>query len=161
MDFTAEEIGEILQLLDETAHDELTIKTARMQIVLRRGNAGGWTQETRTLHARPAIVPDGSAEATPAEAIATGDGRQAAADVIEIRSPLPGTFYRAPRPGADPFVEAGSCVSKHTVVAIIETMKLMNSIPAGVEGEVLEICAGNGDLVEAATVLMRIKVARP
>ena len=59
---------------------------------------------------------------------------------MAVRAPLPGTFYRAPRPGAAPFVEVGSRVSADTVVGIVETMKLMNSVHAGVAGTVAEIC---------------------
>ena len=68
-----------------------------------------------------------------------------------------GTFYRAPKPGAAPFVEVGSQVESETVVGIIETMKLMNSVYAGVSGTVIEICAANGELVDAQRVLMRVQ----
>jgi acetyl-CoA carboxylase biotin carboxyl carrier protein len=71
---------------------------------------------------------------------------------------LPGTFYRAPRPGAAPFVEAGSRVEADSVVGIVETMKLMNSVHAGVAGTVTEICLGNGEPVEHGDTLMRIEV---
>jgi acetyl-CoA carboxylase biotin carboxyl carrier protein len=68
-----------------------------------------------------------------------------------------GTFYRAPRPGADPFVEPGSRVDSDSVVAIIEVMKLMYSVAAGFSGEVEEICAENGDLVHKGERLMLIR----
>ena len=68
-----------------------------------------------------------------------------------------GTFYRAPKPGAAPFVEVGSPVDAETVVGIIETMKLMNSVYAGVGGTVTEICVANGELVDAQRVLMRVQ----
>ena len=68
-----------------------------------------------------------------------------------------GTFYRAPTPGAPPFVDVGSQVGEHTVVGIIEVMKLMNSISAGALGTVTEICVSDGELVEAGQVLMRLQ----
>ena len=74
-----------------------------------------------------------------------------------ITAPLIGTFYRAPKPGAKPFVEVGSSVDEHTVVCIIETMKLMNSIPAGVCGEITDICVDNAGFVEQGQILMRVK----
>jgi acetyl-CoA carboxylase biotin carboxyl carrier protein len=77
--------------------------------------------------------------------------------VIEIRPPIMGTFYRAPKPGAAPFVEIGSQVEAETVVGIIETMKLMNSVYAGAHGTVSEICVANGELVNAQRVLMRLQ----
>jgi acetyl-CoA carboxylase biotin carboxyl carrier protein len=80
-----------------------------------------------------------------------------AAGTLEIRPPIVGTFYRAPKPGAPPFVEIGSEVQEDTVVAIIETMKLMNSIPAGVRGRVVEICVADAEFVEQDRVLMRVQ----
>jgi acetyl-CoA carboxylase biotin carboxyl carrier protein len=70
---------------------------------------------------------------------------------------LPGTFYRAPRPGAAPFVEVGDEVREDTVVAIVETMKLMNSVHAGTRGRVTEICVENAEPVGQAATLMWIE----
>jgi acetyl-CoA carboxylase biotin carboxyl carrier protein len=77
-----------------------------------------------------------------------------------VRAPLLGTFYRAPRPGAPPFVAVGSLVRPDTVVCIIETMKLMNSVTAGVSGTVTEILLANAQFAEQDTVLMRIRADR-
>jgi acetyl-CoA carboxylase biotin carboxyl carrier protein len=82
------------------------------------------------------------------------------ASLVAVRAPLPGTFYRAPRPGAAPFVEVGSRVSVDTVVGIVETMKLMNSVPAGTEGTVAEICVGNAEPTAQGATLMRIRADR-
>jgi acetyl-CoA carboxylase biotin carboxyl carrier protein len=68
-----------------------------------------------------------------------------------------GTFYRAPAPGADPFVEVGRHVDADTTVCIIEVMKLMNSIPAEARGVVTEILVANGAHVEPGDVLVVIK----
>jgi acetyl-CoA carboxylase biotin carboxyl carrier protein len=78
------------------------------------------------------------------------------AGLAEIRAPLPGTFYRAPQPGAPPFVDIGSQVAGDTVVAIIETMKLMNPVYAQVAGTVTEICLADGELAAQGAVLMRV-----
>jgi acetyl-CoA carboxylase biotin carboxyl carrier protein len=74
-----------------------------------------------------------------------------------VAAPLPGTFYRAPRPGAAPFVQAGDQVSPDTVVAIVETMKLMNSVHAGTAGRVLRICLADGDFAPVGTTLILIE----
>jgi acetyl-CoA carboxylase biotin carboxyl carrier protein len=74
-----------------------------------------------------------------------------------VRAPLPGTFYRAPMPGAPPFVELGRRVEPDTVVGIVETMKLMNSVPAGVGGTVAEIPLANAAFAERDAVLMWIQ----
>ena len=103
-----------------------------------------------------------------AEGTVTGGDSQAAADgsqeaaaaadgLSAVPAPLPGTFYRAPRPGADPFVQVGDAVSPDTVVAIVETMKLMNSVHAGTAGRVSRICVDNGEFAPAGITLMLIE----
>ena len=85
-------------------------------------------------------------------------GTAADADGLSaVPAPLPGTFYRAPRPGADPFVQVGDAVSPDTVVAIVETMKLMNSVHAGTAGRVSRICLENGEFAAAGITLMLIE----
>ncbi|HLK73678.1 MAG TPA: biotin/lipoyl-containing protein [Streptosporangiaceae bacterium] len=77
--------------------------------------------------------------------------------LVAVRAPLPGTFYRAPRPGAAPFVEVGSRVGADTVVGIVETMKLFNSVAAGVAGTVAEICLANAEFAARGATLLRIR----
>jgi biotin carboxyl carrier protein len=79
------------------------------------------------------------------------------ASLVAVRAPLPGTFYRAPRPGAAPFVEVGSRVGADTVVGIVETMKLFNSVTAGAAGTVAEICLGNGEFADRGATLLSIR----
>ena len=74
-----------------------------------------------------------------------------------VRSPMVGTFYRAPEPGAPPFVEVGARVQPETIVCIIEVMKLMNSVPAGVAGVVTDVLAENAHMVEYGQALIAIK----
>ena len=74
-----------------------------------------------------------------------------------IRAPMVGTFYRAPEPGAKPFVEVGTKVKRDTVVCIIEVMKLMNSVAAGADGEVVGIYAENGHAVEPGQALIAVR----
>jgi biotin carboxyl carrier protein len=88
---------------------------------------------------------------------AAGDGEHEDAGLVAVRAPLPGTFYRAPRPGAAPFAEVGSRVGADTVIGIVETMKLMNSVPAGVAGVVAEFCVANAELVAQGAALLRIR----
>jgi acetyl-CoA carboxylase biotin carboxyl carrier protein len=73
-----------------------------------------------------------------------------------VSSPLLGTFYRAPKPGAPPYVDVGSTVDEDTIVGIIEVMKLMNTVRAGARGRVVEILARDGTLVEYGETLLRI-----
>jgi acetyl-CoA carboxylase biotin carboxyl carrier protein len=154
MNLTLADVEEILKILDASPFDELEIETDRFKLVLRRSAlpAGGWT-ETRDAKTatRPALVKAAPA-ARPAAPIADG--------TLPVPAPLIGTFYRAPKPGASPFVEVGSRVSHETVVGIVETMKLMNSVYAGTTGVVHAIDAADGEFVEQNHVLMRILPAK-
>jgi acetyl-CoA carboxylase biotin carboxyl carrier protein len=141
--FTAEDVAEIVTILDKSSYDRLELVTVRFKLRVQRAGEG-FTQELEfTDHAAPVavVVP---------EAAATETG-------LVIRSPLPGTFYRAPQPGAAAFVNVGDTVAPDTVIAIIETMKLMTSVTAGCAGVITEICAENAKLVEAEAVLMRVQ----
>jgi acetyl-CoA carboxylase biotin carboxyl carrier protein len=83
--------------------------------------------------------------------VSSGDG------LVAVRAPLPGTFYRAPRPGVAPFVEVGSRVGADTVVGIVETMKLFTSVTAGAAGTVAEICLDNAEFADRGATLLRIR----
>ena len=106
----------------------------------------------------------GQAERGRIGAAGTGCGQDCGASwagwrdgLVAVRAPLPGTFYRAPRPGAAPFVEVGSRVSADTVIGIVETMKLMNSVHAGVAGTVAEFCVQNAEFAAHGATLLRIR----
>jgi acetyl-CoA carboxylase biotin carboxyl carrier protein len=150
---TNQDVEEIVAILESTPHDELHLRTERFELHLRRG-PGGWTQETRTL--RQPHVLDAAAQSAPIAAETLREEGEIAG-LASVRAPMVGTFYRAPKPGAPPFVEVGGEVGEFTVVGIIETMKLMNAISAGFAGEVVEILALDGQLVEAGQLLMRVK----
>jgi acetyl-CoA carboxylase biotin carboxyl carrier protein len=82
---------------------------------------------------------------------------QSAEEFLEIKSPIVGTFYEAPSPDSDPYVEAGAHVNSQTVVCIIEAMKVMNEIKAEVSGTVVERCVTNGQAIEYGQVLFKIR----
>jgi len=155
VELTAEDVRDILQLLDGLPYRELTLETASFRLSVRRAADGGWTQASEVL-----AEPTATEEAAPAiPAPAEPPPESAAAGLLDVRAPLLGTFYRAPRPGAPPFVSVGSEVEPHTVVCIIETMKLMNSVTAGVTGTVAEILLNNAQFAGQDTVLMRVRPA--
>ncbi len=97
------------------------------------------------------------AEAGGEVAEAGGEVAEVGGELVAVRAPLPGTFYRAPRPGAAPFVDVGSQVSADTVIGIVETMKLMNSVHAGVAGTVAEFCVQNAEFAAHGAILLRIR----
>jgi acetyl-CoA carboxylase biotin carboxyl carrier protein len=154
VNLTEKDVQEILRLLDESGYDELKLQTDSFNITLRQSADSKWKQESDVESA----APQASMVNEEATVTAAGEGQDAAGGQLrDIFPPLPGTFYRAPSPGADPFVEVGSPVKEDTVVALVETMKLMNSVMAGCKGEVVEICKENGALIEAHDVLLRIR----
>ena len=95
-----------------------------------------------------------------AETAAAGAPQPGGADGVAIKAPMLGVFYRAEAPGATPFVEAGARVEPDTVVCLIEVMKMMNSVPAGVSGTIVEVCAENAALVEYGQPLFRVEPDR-
>jgi acetyl-CoA carboxylase biotin carboxyl carrier protein len=105
--------------------------------------------------APPPVAPTASPAPPPPIEVATRE-----AGLVEVRSPLLGIYYRAPRPGEPPFVDIGARVEPDTIIGIIEVMKLMNTARAGVSGEVVEILAGNGELVEHGELLLLVRPDR-
>jgi acetyl-CoA carboxylase biotin carboxyl carrier protein len=163
MDLTNEDVAEILALLDSLPYNEFDLQTPRFRLTLRRAPDGAWTQESQVLsdpRISVTVAPDpgpGAGEAAGAgEIISASETADDGATLVAVAAPLPGTFYRAPRPGAAPFVEVGDMVSEDTVVAIVETMKLMNSVPAGARGRVTEIRLANAEPVAQGVTLMLI-----
>jgi len=155
MNLTNEDVQEILRLMEASSFDQLDIETDRFKLSLRRGVEGGWTAERHTARASDAQIRDAEKDGPVAAAAPLEKG------LVAIYPPLVGTFYRAPKPGAPPFVEVGSKVEDDTVVGIIETMKLMNSVRAGVRGTIAEIRAANAEFVEQGHVLMTLRTDAP
>ena len=104
--------------------------------------------------AAPAAAP--AAPAAVAEPAAPAAPAPVASGATEVCAPMVGVFYVAPSPGAEPFVHVGSKVKKGETLCILEAMKLMNEVVAECDGEIAEICANDGDLVEYGRVLFRI-----
>jgi acetyl-CoA carboxylase biotin carboxyl carrier protein len=148
--FTSEDVEEIVTILDNTPYDRLDVRIGRFVLrVMRSGE--GWSQELEWSDAGSAALAI-NLDVVSVEPNTTSDDQ-----TLEIRPALPGTFYRAPQPGAPAFVEIGDRVEPDTVIAIIETMKLMTSVSAGCSGTIEEIVAENAALVDSDTVLMRVR----
>ncbi len=132
MALTDDDVREILRLIDESELDELRIETAEFKLHVVRGGAA----EVEASPQQPRIESDNSAQT--------------------IRAPMPGTFYRAEGPGMAPFVDVGAEVEPDTIVCIIEIMKMMNSVPAGVSGTIVEICAEDAQVIADGETLFRV-----
>jgi acetyl-CoA carboxylase biotin carboxyl carrier protein len=152
MTLTAKDVAEILRLLESSTFDSLSLEIDGVKLHLQRGSAA----PVRAVEV-PSSSSQPSAEPQPVQSAARKEKPASQPGLVEITSPLLGIFYRAPKPGEPPFVEVGSKVEEDTVVGIIEVMKLMNSVHAGVKGEVVEILGANGALVEYGEVLLRVR----
>jgi acetyl-CoA carboxylase biotin carboxyl carrier protein len=150
MSLTAAEVAEIMRLVEQSGFDELTLEMEGTKISLRRGAAAGGAAPAPAA-AAPTTAAPAPAAPKPAPAASADPGLQ------DLPAPLLGTFYRAPKPGAPAFVEVGAQVEEDTIVGIIEVMKLMNTVRAGVRGTVAEILAADGALAEYGATLMRIR----
>ncbi len=166
MTITAADVAEIMRLVEHSNFDELTLEMDGIKLSLKRGGAA--STEPASFAAPgprepgPATTPAARRPATGAAAPDRERAVGAAAldgNLRPVPSPLLGTFYRAPKPGAPPFVEVGSLVEEDTVIAIIEVMKLMNAVRAGVRGTVAAILVDDGALVEYEQPLLTIAKA--
>lgn len=161
---SAEELQALVDRLDSSELDEFEVQINDMTVVLRRHGAGGWTREavvTRHPHVFGSPKPDPTAPGPIPTARMDAPTSLAEVDVahgrVAVHPPLLGTFYRAPSPDADPFVQVGDAVEPDTVVGIVETMKMMNSVHAGSAGVVAEFVKGDGEFSDSDDVLMWIE----
>jgi acetyl-CoA carboxylase biotin carboxyl carrier protein len=155
------EIGQIEQLLrfmSEHNLEEFEYSRGDLRIRLKRPGAAP------LMAARPAaeiIVPGAvPAPAAPAAELASETDVRGGEDLFLVKSPIGGTFYGSPSPGAEPFVKVGSYVEAGQTLCIVEAMKLMNEIEAETSGEVLRIFAENGQPVEYGQPLFGIRPSR-
>jgi acetyl-CoA carboxylase biotin carboxyl carrier protein len=155
MILTARDIAEITRLLDESHFSELRLEIGEFKLRISRGGAAprnDYDDEPEFARA-------------PAQAGASGDDAQGprlrgdsgpGTGEVDVPSPLLGNFYHSPRPGDPPFVVPGDTVTEDSTIGIVEVMKLMNPIRAGVAGTVVAYLAQNGTAVEKGQPLIRI-----
>ena len=160
MALTDDDVREILRLIDESELDELRIETAEFRLHVVRGEgaapAAEPAREAPAQSAPASAAPEAPASAAPETPAPAAAGNGSAATIV---APMPGTFYRSEGPGMAPFVEVGAQVEPDTVVCIIEIMKMMNSVPAGVSGTIVEVCAEDAQLVGDGEPLFRVEAA--
>jgi acetyl-CoA carboxylase biotin carboxyl carrier protein len=146
------EIKEILDLLKDTDVEEIELQRNNLKIrIKKRGAAPAWIS-----HFPAPPHPELPAEKALAPSLPPQE-RDAAGNALIIKSPMVGTFYRAPLPGAEPFVKEGDVVEKGKILCIIEAMKLMNEIEAEMDAEIVEILVANGQPVEFGEILFRLR----
>ncbi len=150
MSLTANDIAEIARLLDASHFSSLDLTVGDFRLRMRRdGGEGGHGEREEPAEIPVAPVP------APAPA---PDSSGPAAGEADVFAPLLGNFYVSPRPGDPPFVEIGDEVGEDSLIGIIEVMKLMNPIRAGVRGTIVAILAENGRPVEEGQPLVRVRL---
>jgi acetyl-CoA carboxylase biotin carboxyl carrier protein len=171
------ELRELLTAINQTDIEELTLKSDDFELTVRRTVRSSSVQSLSALEVseRTAVGMGASAISAPptrtttsaetAEVLIVSESTSSTQAVpppkndrrlLDITSPMVGTFYRAPAPDEAPFVDVGDRIRVGQTVCIIEAMKLMNELEAEVAGEIVEIMVQNGEPVEYGQVLMKI-----
>ncbi len=151
------DIQQLIQIMKENDLAEVEIQRGDKKISLKR------SAPVNPAGAIPIMMPHPAGSVHPAAPAVPSTGQPAgAAPVLEtgleqIKSPLVGTFYSAPSPDSEPFVEVGAKVEHQSVVCIVEAMKVMNEIKAEISGTIVQILVKNGQAVEYGQPLFKVK----
>jgi acetyl-CoA carboxylase biotin carboxyl carrier protein len=144
-------VKELLALLDNSSATTIEIRKGFTTYRVSRE-----AHQAAPVPALPQVAP--AAPGTPAAPAAPAAAPAPAAPrLIEVKSPMVGTFYRAPEPGAEPYVKAGSRISTGQTLCIIEAMKIMNELEADVSGTIREVLIEDAQPVEFGQVLFRVE----
>ncbi|MEO0248215.1 MAG: acetyl-CoA carboxylase biotin carboxyl carrier protein [candidate division WOR-3 bacterium] len=175
MGLTTDDVTQILKFIDDSNFDELHLQTGDLKLIVRRRGSTGAVRELESAAKEvsssvPPVEPslgagreedDLRGSRSPQKEIsrteAVSAGLLAEDGLIAIKSPMLGTFYRAPKPEAAPFVEVGTVINVGDTLCIIEVMKLFSTITAEVRGRIAKICAENGQLVEYQQTLFLVE----
>jgi acetyl-CoA carboxylase biotin carboxyl carrier protein len=169
MELSEDDVLHILKLIDESKFDYFQLEVGELKITVSKGDpialnsspqqvAATQAPPPAPVSAKPTTAPAAAAAAPAAQtAPASVETRAAAEGLLTVTAPLLGTFYVAPEPGAPPFTHVGANVTEDTTVALIEVMKVFNSVRAGVKGTIVEVVAQNGQFVEYGQTLFLVK----
>jgi len=152
------EIKQLIKLMVDNGLTELDIESGTMKVALKRGPGGepvvaypAQQEQADRPKAQAGGLPDRQAGGKP-----KGNSKPTEA-LLEIKSPMVGTFYTAASPDSEPYVQAGDHIAGDSVVCIIEAMKVMNEIKAECSGTIAEVCVNNAQPVEFGQVLFRVR----
>jgi acetyl-CoA carboxylase biotin carboxyl carrier protein len=170
-----DEVIEILKIVEESSFDELRLEMRDFKLILKKHGGGESVREPLQIGVtspQPEVVQQVRSEridviqTVPETEVSTvGSDRQEVEPIvgeqeegyIPIRSPMLGTFYRAPKPGAPPFVEEGQMLNVDDAVCIIEVMKLFNTVKSGVRGRIAKILVQDAQMVEFEQALFLVE----
>ncbi|HEU5396774.1 MAG TPA: acetyl-CoA carboxylase biotin carboxyl carrier protein [Verrucomicrobiae bacterium] len=148
------DIKAIIDLMKKNSITEFELERQDSKIRLKRGLNGGATIPPSE---DSAMIPSSVSSMAPAAPPVIAPPQPAATGEVEVKSPMIGTFYRAPSPEAGPYAEIGSEVGMESVICIIEAMKVMNEIKAEVKGVVTQVLVENGKPVEFGQPLFKVR----
>jgi acetyl-CoA carboxylase biotin carboxyl carrier protein len=151
-------VKKLIDMIDESTVDSIEITSDKgMKIRISKSPQHRGTVQVAAPVAMPAVAAPAAPRQTPAQGIPAVTEEPAAKEqLLEIKSPMVGTFYSSAEPGAKPYVSAGDRVANGKVVCIIEAMKIMNEIESEFSGVVREVLVQNAQPVEYGQVLFRI-----
>ena len=151
-----EEIKDLIRIVEESQITELEVTEGRRRIRISRVAGAAWSG-----HAHPSELTSNSAPAPPVVPLPESDmdaTGKLASNLKQITSPMVGTFYRAPAPGSDPFIDIGQAITVGQTVCIVEAMKLMNEIGSDFSGVVRQILIENAQPVEYGQPLFLVEI---
>ncbi len=153
-------VESLIRMLDESALDSLEIRRGGTRIRLSKSPDGhaavASPPANNAAPERAAVADQAQPAAGPEPEVPDG---AFSAGLMEVTSPMVGTFYRAPSPEAAPYVEVGSTVAAGEVLCVIEAMKLMNELECETAGRIVEVCVDNAEPVDFGQVLFRVDPA--
>ncbi len=154
----------LIEAIDHSSIDSIEINRAGTRIRIAKTPppapvVANGTQAAASAHTNHTAAPAAAAAPAPALVAAPEPPAPPKSNLVDVKSPMVGTFYRAPAPEAPAYVEIGSTVRKGQTLCILEAMKLMNELESEVDGVVRQILAENSDPVEYGQVLFRVEPA--
>lgn len=162
-------IKKLIKIIETGDINEIEIEEEGTRLKVVKSKPAEFSQPQIISYAQPSVMPQAGGTA-PAAAAPSADTSAPKADdkketplsasgkqLIEVHSPIVGTFYRAPSPNADPYVQVGQQITKGTILCIVEAMKLMNEIESEHEGKIVKIMVENGQPVEYNQVLFLVE----
>ncbi len=170
--FSISEIRELIKLLDSTNITELEVEHEGTKLSIKKGKSS--VDERIQFASNPVTAPSVLNQSVTGTSIETVTEKQVIApastnvsvvakeevnkNIVEIKSPMVGTFYASPSPDSPAYVKVGDKVTEKTIVCIVEAMKLMNEIESECNGKIIEVCVENGQLVEYGQTLFKVSV---
>ncbi|MCB1059602.1 MAG: acetyl-CoA carboxylase biotin carboxyl carrier protein [Calditrichaeota bacterium] len=157
------EIQKLIRMIERSPINEFELVENDLKIRISKNSSNG-TVTVASLPQAPMMAPMGypqqaalQAPQATVSAAAPSEPKAPSANVVEVKAPMVGTFYRAPSPDAEPYVRVGDVVEPGKVLCIVEAMKLMNEIEAEFKGKVVDVLLENAQPVEFGQVMFRIE----